>query len=133
MLNSSSSILLIGTFGTLGLVLGNTGTRTSDLLSLVLRFLDRLSGCFFRFCNTLADHSVLWFEFDHGFFVVVNQTEPGALAATKLGSESEQDSEFRISLVHVRQKLGEFILGYIRPSRVNDIHNHLWKLSNEKE
>merc|ERR1719282_1251882 len=57
---------------------------------------------------------------------VVDQTEAGALTATELGLETEQeDGGLIVDLVHLSNKLLQLSLGHISTSRVDDIQDKL--------
>jgi len=111
--------------GTLGLVLGNAGSRTADLEFLVLGFLDGLSRVLLLLGDALAHHAVLWLELDHGVLVVVDEAESGGLATSELGAESEDDGELGVGLVHASQQLAELALGNIGASWMDHINDHL--------
>jgi hypothetical protein len=116
---------LIVASGTLGLVLGDRCTSTSDLLALVLGLLHGLTGSFLLLRNSVTDQSVFGLKLSHRILVIVNQAESSGLAATKLGSETKQDSQLGISLVHASYNFLKLLFWHIRPTRVNDIHDHL--------
>ena len=122
------NILLLGS-STLGLVLGDGSTRTSDLLALVLGFLDGLAGPFDSLGQSLTDQSVFRFKLAHGFFIVVNQAEASGLTTAELCLETKQDGQFRIRLEHATDDFLQFLLGNVRATRVKDVHNHLQKAS----
>jgi hypothetical protein len=126
--------VLIFSCGTLGLVLGNRGTGTSDLLGLVLGFLNCLAGLFLLLHKALTDKPVFWFELSHRLFVIVNQTKSGRLATSKLGSETKQYSQFGIGLVHASDNSLKLRLWHICSSRVDNVHNELtWEKNNVSE
>ena len=66
---------LITGSGTLGLVLRNGCTSTSDFLALVLEFLDCLTGLLLLLNKSSLDESMFWLELSHGFLIVIDQAK----------------------------------------------------------
>ena len=116
--------LLVGS-STLGLVLGNGGSGTPDLLSLVLGLLHGLSGSFLPLNESLADLTVQRLELAQRILVLVDQAEPSALSSSELGLESEKNNQLRVGLVHASDNLLELRPGHIRASRVDHLDDHL--------
>ena len=92
---------------TLGLVLGNGGSSTSDLLALVLGLLDGLSGLLLCCNNALSNQSVFGFKFNHRLLIVIDDTETSALATSKFRLEPKHNGKLGISLVHSRDEVAQ--------------------------
>ena len=116
---------LIGLGSTLGLVLGNAGTSTTDLLSLVLGLLDGPSAPLDFVLDSETDQSVLGLELAKGIFTVIDDAESSGLSSSELGAESEKNNKVGGGLVHGADNLLEFSLGYVGTSRVDDVNDHL--------
>lgn len=106
-------------------MLGNRGSSTSDLLALVLGLLHGLTGSLLLLRDSVTYKTVFRLKLSHGILVIVNQTKASRLAATKLGSETKQDSKLGIGLVHASYNFLELLFRNIRATRVDDIHDHL--------
>ena len=110
-------------------MLGNGRTSTSNLLGLVLGLLDGLARVLLLLGKSVADKSVLGLELSHGILVIVNQAKARGLATTKLGSETKQDSQLGIGLVHASYNFLELRFWHIRSSWVNNVNDHLIELA----
>lgn len=126
MLFSMNFLIVLGS--TLRLVLSNGGTSTTDLLALVLGFLDGLTRLLCTGLNSKPDKTVLGLELPESIFVVVDDAESGRLSTSELGAESEENDKLGISLVHASDNFLKLGLGHVGTSRVDDINNHLWRI-----
>merc|ERR1719223_263558 len=116
---------LISFSSTLGLMLRNTSSGTSNLESLVLGLLDSLTRGINLGHETLSNETVLGLELENRLLVVVNEAESSGFSSSELGAESKENDEFGVCLVHASNHLLEFRFGDIRTARVDDVHNHL--------
>lgn len=116
---------LVGIGSTLRLVLGNTGTSTTNLLPLVLGFLDGLSTPLYLALNSETDQSVLGLKFAEGIFRIVNDAKAGGFSSSVFGAESEENDEIGGGLVHGANDFLELGLGDIGASGVDDVNDHL--------
>ena len=123
MLFSMNFLIVLGS--TLRLVLSNGGSSTTNLLALVLGFLDGLTRLLGTGLKSKTYKTVLGLELLEGIFVVVDYAESSGLSTSELGTESEKNNELAIGLVHASDNFLELGLGHIGTSRVDDINNHL--------
>lgn len=72
-----------------------------------------------------TDQSVLRLELLHGLGGVVDEGEAGGLAATELGSQTEDGDLVLLGLVEGAKLLAELILGDVGTVGVEDVNDHL--------
>lgn len=97
---------------------------TNDAVSLVLTLLALLTRSLGLLEEADAGTAVTGLEGLEGLLVVVDQTETGGLATTKVGLEAEHLDELLVrQFVHLGQLLAELLLGDGATTRVDDIQN----------
>merc|ERR1719223_1920266 len=104
---------LISFSSTLGLMLRNTSSGTSNLESLVLGLLDSLTRGINLGHETLSNETVLGLELENRLLVVVNEAESCGFSSSELGAESKENDKFGVCLVHASNNLLEFRFGDI--------------------
>merc|ERR1740133_263825 len=116
----------VGCRGTLGLVCCLSAASAADLLATVLCLFDLLAAGLLLLLEASADQAVLRLELLGSLEVVVDETEAGALAATNGSPEPEKEHTAGIlDLVQLDKVFLEVLLGHVRETRVDHIHQHL--------
>ena len=115
LISVSSSSSLSGTLGS-----------TKDLLLSVLLLLSLLSGSLVNLLGqSVSDQSVSWLKFLGVSSGLVDQTETSGLAATELGSETENRNGILVGLVGLGQSFTQLVLGNVWSVWVQDVNDEL--------